>query len=251
MAQHRADSARRCAGNPARRAGHPARRPTSRVETRGVRFALPIGMQIIPSVTFRGIGVSEALEADIRARIAKLERYYPSITGCRVLVELGERHHESGNRFHVRIDLTVPGENILVTHDADLHAAARDIEAAKLTKEGEVNPERKHAHVAVREAFDIARRRLQDYARRQRRAVKASSRQPVGQVSQLFPVDEYGYIAADDGHEVYFQKSSVLDNRFDRLHVGSFVSYVEEPGDKGPQASTVKLLHPRRARTAA
>jgi ribosome-associated translation inhibitor RaiA/cold shock CspA family protein len=181
-------------------------------------------MQITPTVTFRGIAVSEALEADIRARIAKLERYYPSTTSCRVLVELAQRHHEAGNRFHVRIDLTVPGEDIVVTHDADLHAAVRDIGAAKLTKEAELEPERKHAHVAVRKAFEIARRRLQDYARRQRGFVKATAGQPVG---------------------------SVLGNRFDRLHVGSRVSFVEERGNKGPQASTVKLLHPRRARSAA
>jgi cold shock CspA family protein len=69
-------------------------------------------------------------------------------------------------------------------------------------------------------------------------------------VSQLFPVDEYGYIEAEDGHEVYFQKSSVLKNAFDRLTVDSAVSFVEEHGEKGPQASTVKLLHPRRVHRA-
>lgn len=208
-------------------------------------------MQLTPTITFRGIDHSTALEAEIRTRINKLEMYYRSIMGCRVLVEFGQRHHESGNRYHVRIDLTVPGEEIVVAHEASLHATAQDVDLSKATKQDELDPERKHARVAVREAFDIARRRLQDYARRQRGTVKAPARQPRGRVTQLFPIDEYGYIEAEDGHEVYFQKSSVLKGAFDRLTVGSAVSFVEESGEKGPQASTVKLLHPRRRRQSS
>ena len=208
-------------------------------------------MQLTPTITFRGIDPSAALEAEIRTRIGKLETYYRPIMGCHVLVELAERHHETGNRYHVRIDVTVPGEEIVVAHEASLHATAQDVDAEKATKEAEPDPERKHARVAVREAFDIARRRLQDYGRRQRGTVKAPARQPRGRVAQLFPIDEYGYIEAQDGHEVYFQKSSVLKNAFDRLTVGSTVSFVEESGEKGPQASTVKLTHPRRARRSS
>ena len=206
-------------------------------------------MKLTPVITFRGMDRSEALESEISARINGLETYYRSIMGCRVLVELAQRHHEVGNHYHVRIDLTVPGEEIIVAHDASLHATAQDIDVERARKGDEPDPERKHASVAIREAFDIARRRLQDYARRQRGTVKASIRQPRGQIAQLFPVDGYGYIEREeDGREVYFQKSSVLKNAFDRLTVGSAVSFVEEPGEKGPQASTVKLLHPRRTR---
>jgi len=195
-----------------------------------------------PLITFRGVDRSDRLEAAIRERIDKLEKYYQPIMGCRVLVEFTQRHHERGNHYHVRIDLTVPGGEIVVAHDASLHATGQDLDAEELTQRAEPHPERKHAVVAVREAFDIARRRLQDYGRRQRGDVKTDVRQPVGVVAQLFPVDEYGYIEAEDGHEVYFQKSSVLKDAFDRLAVGSPVSFVEEAGDKGPQASTVKFL---------
>ncbi len=197
---------------------------------------------MITSITFRGLDRSDALEADINRRIGKLPTYYPRIMGCRVLVEFVQRHHERGNHFHVRIDLTVPGDEIVVSHDANLHTSIQEREAAEVPQRDEPNPERKHAAVAVREAFDLARRRLQDYARRQRGGVKHLEHQPRGHVSQLFPIDEFGYITADDGHEVYFQKTSVLGGGFDRLAVGSPVAFVEEPGDKGPQASTVRLL---------
>ncbi len=194
------------------------------------------------SITFRGIAHSDALEADIRRRVTNLARFYRPIMGCRVLVEFAQRHHERGNRFHVRIDLTVPGDEIVIAHDGSLHATAKDIEAEQSRQRREPGPERKHAAVAVREAFDAARRKLQDYGRRQRLAVKTLTRQPSGRVSQLFPIDQYGYIEADDGHEVYFQKDSVLKNAFDRLSVGSRVAFVEEAGDKGPQASTVRAV---------
>ena len=129
-------------------------------------------MQRSPNITFRGIRPSPTLEADIVGRIEKLETYYKPIMGCRVLVEVSRRHHKTGNRCHVRIDLTVPGEDIVVAHEASLHATAKDTGRAKTTKQDEPNRERTHARVVIREAFATARRRLQDAARRQRGAVK-------------------------------------------------------------------------------
>ena len=217
-------------------------------------------MQVTPTVTFRGFHPSPGLESDIERRIDRLSTYYGAIVACRVLVELAHRHHESGNRFHVRIELTVPGEQIVVRHEHGLHATAQDTDAERATKQDETDPERQHALVAVRQAFDVARRRLQDYARRQRGVVKRSARRPTGRVVKLFPADGYGFIetpsmsetgAFETTHEVYFQRERVLDDAFDRLQVDTPVSFVEEPGEKGPQASTVRIVHPRRARRAS
>jgi cold shock CspA family protein/ribosome-associated translation inhibitor RaiA len=197
---------------------------------------------LTPTVTFRGIASSPSLEADIRARAEKLEKYCHTITSCRVVVELAERHHTSGRRFHVRIELTVPSDHLIVSHDASSIRTARDLEADALHKTSETDAERKDAMLAVHDAFDIAKRQVQDYVRRQREAGGESNRQPRGHVVRVFPVDEYGYIAAEDGHEVYFQKSSVLNGDFDHLEVGSLVSFVEVRGDRGPQASTVRMI---------
>jgi hypothetical protein len=129
-------------------------------------------MLIPAQVTFRGLSRSDWLADLIRDRVERLTKYYDAISGCRVLVEPAQRHHERGNRYHVRIDLTVPGDEIVVSHDASLHAAEQEEGIETVTKELEPEPEHKQVEVAIRGAFDVARRRLQDYARRQRGSVK-------------------------------------------------------------------------------
>ena len=199
-------------------------------------------MHLPPTITFRRMRATDALEAEIRARLEKLDTYCPSIMAARVLVEQAERHHRDGNRYHIRLDLTVPGEEIVISHEASLRPDARALAARQTRKQDE--PDRSHtdAGFAIREAFAAARRRLQDYVRRQRGSVKVHTPQPLGRVVRLFPSKAYGFLEAADGHEVYFQGSSVLGGAFDDLEVGSRVAFVEERGEKGPQASTVRLV---------
>ena len=126
-----------------------------------------------PQITFRGLEVSDALEANIHERVAWLERFYPGIVHCRVLVETPHRHRHDGRHFHIRIDVTVPGcEPIVISHEASLHARSKDIESEALRKESETESVHRYALVAVHEAFDVARRRLEDVAREQRGVVK-------------------------------------------------------------------------------
>lgn len=181
-------------------------------------------MELPLQVTFRNIPPSEALEAKIHEKVDKLEKFYDRLIGCRVAIEAPHRHHK-GNLYHIRIDLTVPGGELVVNRTPPAHQAHEDI------------------YVAVRDAFDDAKRELQDYARRQRGDVKTHEvAQPQGRVAKFFPDEGYGFIETLDGYEVYFHQHSVLDNAFDELEVGSEVSFVEEEGERGPQASTVKLM---------
>ncbi len=198
-------------------------------------------MQTTPSVVLRGMSPSAVLDADIRQRLARLERFYPSIVSARVLVELRSRHRQDGNRIHVRVELAVPGQDVIVSHDASLRPALRARGDGAKRKQDEVDPGHRHAKVAVREAFEVARRRLQDHARRQRGAVKTHTPPPEGRVIRLFRNEGYGFIRAADGHEVYFQKAAVLGSGFPRVRVGSQVAFAEEAGHEGPQASSVKL----------
>ena len=79
--------------------------------------------------------------------------------------------------------------------------------------------------------------------------VKAHEPQPIGTVIRLDPSGEFGFIETADGREVYFHRNSVLDDAFSQLEIGSRVTFAEKEGDKGPQATTVKLLGKHRLRT--
>lgn len=139
-------------------------------------------MQVQPNITFRGIPNSEALENDIRTRLARLEKFCPDIISAQVLVELAERHHRDGKRWGIRVDVAVPGEHIIVKNDATLRPDVRARAVLKTTKQDESEAGQKYAKVAVRESFDVARRQLQDYMRRQRRRkVEAARRRPARQ----------------------------------------------------------------------
>jgi cold shock CspA family protein len=142
----------------------------------------------------------------------------------------------------VRIELTVPGgDPIVISHEPSLHGPAKDGEKEEHHKDTEIEGVHRYARVAIHQAFDVARRKLQDFAREQRGVVKAHEAPAHGQVEEISPVDGCGFIQTGEGR-VYFTRASVLDGAFDELQVGSPVAFVEEKGEKGPQASTVRLL---------
>ncbi len=107
-------------------------------------------MQVPLQITFRGIAHSPALEAHVRRRADKLDRYFDRITSCRVVLELAHRHHRHGRQYRVSIDVSVPRGELATTRapTADRHF--------------------EDAHAAVDDAFDDAVRRLEDWAERLR-----------------------------------------------------------------------------------
>lgn len=185
-----------------------------------------VPMQIPLQISFRGIDHSDAVEADLRERAGRLEQFYGRITGCRVVVEAPHARHRKGKLYHVRIDLTVPGAEIVVGRDPGLHHAHEDI------------------YVAIRDAFDAARRQLEDHVRRARGDTKRHDVPPHGRVSKLFLRDGYGIIETPGGREIYFHRNSVVGDAFDGVEIGQEVRFVAARGEseKGPQATTVHLI---------
>lgn len=157
-------------------------------------------------------------DAYIRERAAHLDQFYDSILTCRVMVEAPVGHHRQGGPFDVQIDLDVPGSVISVTHQS----------SDKL-------------HVAIRQAFEAVQRQLEDYARKQRPHASPLVTPPRAKVARVFADEGYGFLEAEDGHEIYFHRNSVIGGSFERLQPGDEVRYAEELGDKGPQASTVAI----------
>jgi ribosomal subunit interface protein len=106
-------------------------------------------MQIPLQITIRDMETSEALETHIREKAQKLDEFFTNIMSCRVVVEMPHKHHHQGKHFNVRIDIGVPGNEIVVNRDH-----SEDV------------------YIALRDAFNAAKRQLEDYARKIRGDVK-------------------------------------------------------------------------------
>ncbi len=180
-------------------------------------------MKIDLHITFRGMEPSPSAEAQIRRRAEELEQFSDRVTACRVVLEAIDRHHQHGRIYRVRVDLTAPGGAIVAGREPGRDHAHED------------------AHVAIRDAFDAARRRLQDHMRRIDGQTKQHEPPASGRIATLFAERDYGFLAADSGEEVYFHRNSVAGHGFDNLRVGEPVHYVIDPdeGEKGIQASAV------------
>lgn len=182
-------------------------------------------MQRPLKISSRDFELTEAVESQIRERAEWLETFYGRLSGCEVTVEAPAiRHHRHGGPYIVRVHVTAPGKDLMVDHQ-----------------------EEEELSQAIREAFDAARRQLEDHLREQRRWVKSHEETPTGRVVQLEKALGYGFIATSDGREIYFHSNSVLNGDFDQLEIGTEVRYAEEEGEKGPQASTVAITGKRRA----
>jgi cold shock CspA family protein len=205
-------------------------------------------IMILPlQVTFRNMRPSKIVEGWIRQEAAKLDVFYTRIVSCRVVVERPNVRRKWGSLYHVRIDLTVPGAEFVVKEQPSSHSSIQHIDEERTVKHLELKAPHKDLRQAIDDAFKAAGRRLQDYARRQRGDVKTHAPVPRARVSKLFLEKGYGFLETVGGREIYFHRNSVLDGAFDHLKIGTAVSFVEEQGEKGPQASTVRLAHKRRA----
>jgi cold shock CspA family protein/ribosome-associated translation inhibitor RaiA len=180
-------------------------------------------MQTEPQIAFRHVEPNEAARTRILEEIDRLELLDDRLIACRLMIELPERRHRKGNRYHVRIDLVMPGEEFVVDRHPPKHSADEDL------------------LIAIGEAFDAARKRLIQAKDRRRREVKHHEGRPRGRISRLVVEEDYGFIEAADGHEVYFHRNAVASGEFDRLEIGRAVSFQEEQGEKGPQATIVEL----------
>ena len=124
-------------------------------------------------ITFRNMAVAPVLEEEVRARAAWLETFYDEIVGCRVVIEFPHRHRSRGRPVHIRVELSVPGEDIVVNQETNRYSTFGDV-LSQLAHTTLAGPAHKDVVIAIHDAFDVTRRRLEDFARRQRATVKTS-----------------------------------------------------------------------------
>lgn len=183
-------------------------------------------MQQSLQLSFRGMASSPAVESRVHELVTQLERFDERITSCHVTIQAPHQHHRKGNLFEVSIQLRIPGKELVIKHEGSQNHAHEDV------------------YVALRDAFDAARRRLEDIARKRDHRARAHEVPPHGRVKQIFPQDEYGFIETADGLDVYFHAHSVVDQGFGKLEVGDEVRLEIADGEsnKGPQATTVRRV---------
>ncbi len=186
-------------------------------------------MEVPLRLAFKNLDPSEAVTAHIRKMVNHLHKFYNRIISCDVVIEIPHRRHQKGNLYQVRIDVKIPGEEFVVKQHHRLAAAHRDI------------------YVAIHEAFDTAKRALDESKQIRRGQIKTSpSNYSYGHVVRLLETlddaGDYGFLKTEDGREIYFHRNTVLGNHYDQLEVGTGVRFSEEQGELGPQASTVTII---------
>jgi cold shock CspA family protein len=188
-------------------------------------------MQVPLEVGFHNIDRSDWAEAEIRARVADLEKVYDRLTSCRVRVD--QRANNSAGTIPpvVHIELGIPGhKDLVVSHEPD-HLMRKF--------------QRPDLHNAINEAFRIAERRLVDLKEQRDGRTKEvhhdAPNQALGQVAEIDPGGEFGFLLTKEGGMLYFHRNSVLSGNFEDLRRGHQVYYVEDMGDTGPVASKVRV----------
>ena len=187
-------------------------------------------MQVPPEIAFRGVEATEELKARILDGLGALEEVHDGLIGCRVMVEDTTPSRNSGKLYHVRLDITVPRNELVINRNPPQQPGSHDL------------------HQAVNEAFDRARRQLVELKRIQQGNVKTPGLPPHGRVVRLLQDGDgirFGFLMTGDGRELYFHENAVVGMDFEDLDVGSEVRFAEEGGKEGPQASTVAPLGPQ------
>ena len=180
-------------------------------------------METPAEIEFQGMTPLPRIREEMDRHIAQLEKRFGRITACRVVVRAPGETHRNANRYEIKIHLALPDhKDVNVDYAPPPDARSTEVKTA------------------LNDAFKRARRQLQDRVRRMERVVKRHEPPPIGTVARIDPSGEFGFIATGDGREVYFHKNSVLNGGFAQLKPGSSVSFAEEEGEKGAQASTVR-----------
>ena len=181
-------------------------------------------METPVEIDFQGMAGTAALQASIEQHVAKLEQRFGRATACRVVVKGPSEHHRTG-RYEVNIRIALPnGKEVDISRAPSADERYTDLD------------------FAINDSFKRARRRLQDQVRKLQGQIKQHEGEPIGTVASLDASGEFGFIATDDGREIYFHRNSVVNGGFNQLEVGTRVAFAEAVGEKGPQASTVKPL---------
>lgn len=179
-------------------------------------------MQRDPIITWRNVQRSDAVEAIIRKRIEAVEKFCPNAVGLRITLDSPQKQRHAARGFDVRLHLELPGPDLNVARTVRQGHAADDIIRA------------------VNATFSALEQRIKE-TRRVMTGQEVKHHPPIlhGEIIELEPELGYGFVRADDGREVYFQKDGLVTDAWDDLAMGARLRFREQDGEKGPFAVDV------------
>ena len=188
-------------------------------------------MQVPMEIAFHNIDKSDWAEGAIRDHVARLEEIFDRLITCRVRVERRATNANNTIPPVVRIEISVPGhKDIVVAHEPD--HLQRKFQAPDLSN-------------AINEAFRIAERRLSQFKEQLTDHTAGiqheAANEFLGQVAEMHPDRDFGFLMTKDGGLLYFHRNSVLSGDIDSFERGQEVHYVEDVGDTGPIATKVRV----------
>jgi ribosome-associated translation inhibitor RaiA/cold shock CspA family protein len=175
-------------------------------------------------IAFHNTEHSDRVEERVRRQVDRMHRRFNHINSCRVVVEVPHRSQSGPREYHVRVEVRVPDKELVVSKDPGDRSAHDD------------------PLLAVRDSFQTMERMLEQHSQLVRGEVKHHDPPLQGRVRKLF--SDHGFVATNDGREIYFHRNAVVDVDFDTLSVDDPVQLVLIHGESpmGPQATSVKPI---------
>ena len=188
-------------------------------------------LQVPLEIAFHNIDSSDWAEQEIRARVAELEKLYDRLVSCRVRIDQRAKDLTGTIPPVVHIELGIPGRpDLVVSHEPE--HLLRKYKHPDLRK-------------AINEAFRVAERQLRELKQQRNGRTKNihhdAGNQSLGQVAEVTPEQDFGYLMTKEGGLLYFHRNALLAGDFDHLERGDEVHYNEDVGDTGPIATKVRV----------
>ena len=172
-------------------------------------------------VETRNVELRKGWQERIEEEKEKLVRHYANfVLHLRVSIEATKHHKEGG--FELKVVASVPNDTVVIS------------------RKGE------NMGTLLVEAFDVLSLQLKEILRKKRKDQKVLDGglevDSFGVVRKVSPFESYGFIVTPDEREIYFHENALKDIALDQLKEGDEVIYGETSGDKGPQASWVRVV---------
>lgn len=175
-------------------------------------------------IQYLGFPESDFVTNAVWDYIEHLEKIYKPIMSCNVIISHPHHKKHKGGIYHVKIRLHMAGGDIIIDRESENNHAHEDV------------------YVAIRDAFDSAKRKLEDFTRVREGRVKEKAIPQHARIIRILDIEDCGFILDQNNREIYFHRNALLNGKFEDLKVGQEVRYSESMGEKGPQVSSMQLV---------